>query len=346
MSHEELARELNDRLVVDSDASHSVDWIDSDGIDSAHATSGNFVGPVSLGLLGSDLQVDNRRHPEIARGNRQARREASGGERGQVALFPLDIFQLVNSFGVEGAHVPRNLGPDDLKGQTHGAKPVQQDSPEEKMLRDESGRVVWKSGSAPFVCVRRARTPPPSAVDTRTFMEKNWKLKRPQVLLSITGAINDFALDPEESEELMAGLAETAKSVGGWFLTSGSHSGMAKYMGKALKLHADKVPIIGVVGLGTLKGRNAFRWREADGEGGEASGERGETEEGRGSGERGERGERREESDDSLRRTLRSGGGAEERVVMYERVCGREEGRETAGRVLLDPNHRDRKSVV
>lgn len=92
----------------------------------------------------------------------------------------------------------------------------------------------------------------------RKFMTETWGLKLPDFLLSIAGPSRDFDLDAKETEELMTGLVETAKATNAWFTTSGLHSGVSKFLGRARRLYADDITMIGFGSWNTVKGCSSF----------------------------------------------------------------------------------------
>ena len=55
-----------------------------------------------------------------------------------------------------------------------------------------------------------------------TFMAKHWRLRRPEVLITVTGGAQDFILKPSQLNAFQAGLISAAKSTNAWIVTAGS----------------------------------------------------------------------------------------------------------------------------
>ena len=77
-----------------------------------------------------------------------------------------------------------------------------------------------------------------------------WDLKRPSVLLSVTGSAQDLDLDPRIEHEFKERLAAAASHTAGWVITGGTDTGVMAIVGKALRernLHAEELaPVIGI----------------------------------------------------------------------------------------------------
>ncbi|KAJ1495680.1 hypothetical protein T484DRAFT_1761633 [Baffinella frigidus] len=70
----------------------------------------------------------------------------------------------------------------------------------------------------------------------RFYFERKIGLKRPKVLLSLTGGAVDFDMTSEHKDKLLAGITgerpfcEASKSVDAWFVTGGTDKGIMKYV--------------------------------------------------------------------------------------------------------------------
>jgi transient receptor potential cation channel subfamily M member 2 len=62
------------------------------------------------------------------------------------------------------------------------------------------------------------------------FVEHVWNLKRPELVLSITGSAEEFSMG-EDREKVLYQLMETARCSNGWIVTGGTCAGIMKYVG-------------------------------------------------------------------------------------------------------------------
>ena len=67
------------------------------------------------------------------------------------------------------------------------------------------------------------------------LLEQDWNLKRPSVLLSVTGSAQDLRLDGALEQYLKHGLADAARSTSAWVITGGTDSGVMALTGHALR---------------------------------------------------------------------------------------------------------------
>jgi len=100
-----------------------------------------------------------------------------------------------------------------------------------------AGNVVFKTerrrakASARFAVVQDT-----VAVERLVHMfEKDWRLKRPSVLLSITGSAQDLRLDTALEQVVKHGLADAARSTNAWVFTGGTDAGVMSLTGLALR---------------------------------------------------------------------------------------------------------------
>ena len=87
-----------------------------------------------------------------------------------------------------------------------------------------------------------------------------WALKRPSVLLSVTGSALDLDLEPRLEHEFSDKLSAAAQHTGGWVITGGTDTGVMAIVGRALRernLQADELaPVIGVAPWGKVMHRD------------------------------------------------------------------------------------------
>ena len=60
----------------------------------------------------------------------------------------------------------------------------------------------------------------------RYYMERVWKLKRPGVIISVTGGAKSFDMRSEEKDELMKAIMDETRKLDVWFITGGTKSGI------------------------------------------------------------------------------------------------------------------------
>lgn len=103
---------------------------------------------------------------------------------------------------------------------------------------------------APYIRLA-AKTP---IRDVISLLEQRWEVPEPKVLISITGAAQDFRVQPHVSEVVNEGLCRAAKQTDAWIVTGGTDTGVMKLVGDAVaKSHLD-VPVIGIASWGATHG--------------------------------------------------------------------------------------------
>ena len=77
-----------------------------------------------------------------------------------------------------------------------------------------------------------------------------WELRRPSVLLSITGSAQEMKLEPHLELLFKRGLAEAARSTDAWIITGGTDTGVMALVGEAIAVHSatdgERMPCIGI----------------------------------------------------------------------------------------------------
>ena len=87
------------------------------------------------------------------------------------------------------------------------------------------------------------------------FMDYYWELPKPEVLVTITGGAQDFALAPDLHMAFDRGIVNVGQSAMAWFFTSGSDTGVMKHVGYAMRRNDLDRPLIGIFPFGATKGR-------------------------------------------------------------------------------------------
>ena len=84
-----------------------------------------------------------------------------------------------------------------------------------------------------YVCFNGA-TDATDVRDVFKVLTEGWKLKKPSVLLSVTGSAADFDLEPRLKDLLKQGLAMSATCADAWMLTGGINVGVMALVGQVL----------------------------------------------------------------------------------------------------------------
>jgi hypothetical protein len=102
----------------------------------------------------------------------------------------------------------------------------------------------------------------------RTMLEGSWGLKRPEVLLSITGGATLSDIEPHMVSKLQQGLMEGAMKTGAWIVTGGTDNGAYSVMqlvGDAAEQYAHfDIPVLGVATWGCIAGRDQLLHEEQE----------------------------------------------------------------------------------
>lgn len=88
-------------------------------------------------------------------------------------------------------------------------------------------------------------------------MYQKWKLRKPQLVITITGRRKNFTLSKQMKKAFQQGLIEATKSVDSWILTNGANVGVSKMVGEAINknLSNNRTKLIGILNWNTV----AFR---------------------------------------------------------------------------------------
>ena len=87
------------------------------------------------------------------------------------------------------------------------------------------------------------------------FLEKFWRLPRPDVVLSVTGSAASLQLTATLQRVFDRGLATAAAMTNAWIFTGGTDSGVMKLVGEALHKYGLDVPLVGIAPWGAVSGR-------------------------------------------------------------------------------------------
>ncbi|XP_078142127.1 transient receptor potential cation channel subfamily M member 2 [Centroberyx gerrardi] len=97
------------------------------------------------------------------------------------------------------------------------------------------------------------------------LLTEQWKLDPPNLLISVTGGAKNFYLKSHLKSMFHRGLIKVAQTTGAWIITGGTHTGVMKHVGRAVRDHAlsscsmdGQIVTIGVATWGTLHNRHAL----------------------------------------------------------------------------------------
>jgi hypothetical protein len=79
----------------------------------------------------------------------------------------------------------------------------------------------------------RSTKPSASAMAALYYVENVWELKRPKLLISVTGGAHDFAMS-RAKENVLYKLMDAARQTDAWIVTGGTDAGIMKYVGEEL----------------------------------------------------------------------------------------------------------------
>uniref|UniRef100_A0A8B9PZT3 Transient receptor potential cation channel subfamily M member 2 n=1 Tax=Apteryx owenii TaxID=8824 RepID=A0A8B9PZT3_APTOW len=114
------------------------------------------------------------------------------------------------------------------------------------------------------------------------LMTQHWGLDVPNLLISVTGGAKNFVMKPRLKNIFRQGLVKVAQTTGAWIITGGSHAGVMKQVGEAVRdfilssnYKDSEIVTIGIATWGTVYNRDTLicpmvRWAEdPDGKGSE-----------------------------------------------------------------------------
>ncbi|KAF3843040.1 hypothetical protein F7725_001889 [Dissostichus mawsoni] len=96
------------------------------------------------------------------------------------------------------------------------------------------------------------------------LLTEQWRLSPPNLLISVTGGAKNFYLKARLNNMFNRGLIKVAQTTGAWIITGGTHTGVMKHVGKAVRDYAlssstqGQIVAIGVATWGTLHNRDAL----------------------------------------------------------------------------------------
>ncbi|VFV24178.1 transient receptor potential cation [Lynx pardinus] len=128
----------------------------------------------------------------------------------------------------------------------------------QEMPTDAFGDIVFTGLGQKYV--RLSQDTPPSVI--YHLMTQYWGLDVPNLLISVTGGAKDFNMKPRLKSVFRRGLVKVAQTTGAWIITGGSHTGVMKQVGEAVRdftlsssHNEGEVVTVGVATWGTVHNR-------------------------------------------------------------------------------------------
>ncbi|XP_052253944.1 transient receptor potential cation channel subfamily M member-like 2 isoform X2 [Dreissena polymorpha] len=103
------------------------------------------------------------------------------------------------------------------------------------------------------------------------LMMNVWGLDKPNLLISVTGGAKNFQMNKRLRDTFRRGLMKTALTTGAWIVTGGTHAGVMKHVGEAVKdfgiASTSKNPIIsiGIAPWGCIQNRESLIEEKSEG---------------------------------------------------------------------------------
>uniref|UniRef100_H2QL45 Transient receptor potential cation channel subfamily M member 2 n=1 Tax=Pan troglodytes TaxID=9598 RepID=H2QL45_PANTR len=104
----------------------------------------------------------------------------------------------------------------------------------QEMPTDAFGDIVFTGLSQKVKKYVRVSQDTPSSVIYH-LMTQHWGLEVPNLLISVTGGAKNFNMKPRLKSIFRRGLVKVAQTTGAWIITGGSHAGVMKQVGEAVR---------------------------------------------------------------------------------------------------------------
>uniref|UniRef100_A0A8C4FHA6 Transient receptor potential cation channel subfamily M member 2 n=1 Tax=Catagonus wagneri TaxID=51154 RepID=A0A8C4FHA6_9CETA len=134
----------------------------------------------------------------------------------------------------------------------------------QEMPTDAFGDIVFAGlGQGVGKFVRVSQDTPCSTI--YHLMTQHWGLDVPSLLISVTGGAKDFNMKPRLRSVFRRGLVKVAQTTGAWIITGGSHTGVMKQVGEAVRTSSlssghsgGEVVTIGIATWGAVHNRESL----------------------------------------------------------------------------------------
>uniref|UniRef100_A0A2K5M7H7 Transient receptor potential cation channel subfamily M member 2 n=1 Tax=Cercocebus atys TaxID=9531 RepID=A0A2K5M7H7_CERAT len=156
-------------------------------------------------------------------------------------------------------HLEEATKPDTFQGTRWDPKKHVQEMP-----TDAFGDIVFTGLSQEVKKYVRVSQDTPSSTIYH-LMTQHWGLDVPNLLISVTGGAKNFNMKPRLKSIFRRGLVKVAQTTGAWIITGGSHAGVMKQVGEAVRdfslsssYKEGEVITIGVATWGTVHRREGL----------------------------------------------------------------------------------------
>ncbi|CAB1430717.1 unnamed protein product [Pleuronectes platessa] len=156
-------------------------------------------------------------------------------------------------------HVEEAIKPEDFTGESWDKHRHVHEVPTDAYGDISFGGSGRKSGK--YVRVSADTSPE----DLYHLLTEQWKLSPPNLLISVTGGAKNFYLKARLKNMFHRGLIKVAQTTGAWIITGGTHAGVMKHVGQAVRDHAlssssthGQIVAIGVATWGVIHNRDAL----------------------------------------------------------------------------------------
>ncbi|KAG7227474.1 hypothetical protein INR49_005288 [Caranx melampygus] len=156
-------------------------------------------------------------------------------------------------------HVDEAIKPEDFTGETWDKHRHVRKCPTDAFGDISFGGLGQKTGK--YV---RVSTDTSSEV-LYNLLTEQWKLSSPNLLISVTGGAKNFYLRARLKSMFHRGLIKVAQTTGAWIITGGTHAGVMKHVGQAVRDYAlsssstqGQIVAIGVATWGVIHNREAL----------------------------------------------------------------------------------------
>ncbi|XP_071321114.1 transient receptor potential cation channel subfamily M member 2 [Trachinotus anak] len=160
-------------------------------------------------------------------------------------------------------HVDEAIKPEDFTGETWDIHRHVREVPTDAFGDISFGGLGQKTGKY----VRVSTDTSPEVL--YHLLTEQWKLSSPNLLISVTGGAKNFYLKAGLKNMFHRGLIKVAQTTGAWIITGGTHAGVMKHVGQAVRDYAlssssmqGQIVAIGVATWGVIHNRDALVFSE------------------------------------------------------------------------------------
>lgn len=90
-------------------------------------------------------------------------------------------------------------------------------------------------------------------------MHSQWGLKKPHLIISITGRRKNVVISNQIKKKFQRGLVQSTKNINSWIITNGANTGISKLVGEAISeqnINNKKTKVIGILNWNTVAHRS------------------------------------------------------------------------------------------